>query len=274
MSLIIAATDFSDIGTNAINYACSMAQEQSSDLMILHSYSVPLMFSDGPMPVNFVNDTQHDAEEQMSKLLINLYQAYPAINIKGEVVYGDIIDTIEDYVAKNEKPWMIIVGNSTTSEGGTWPGSTMIEAFNSLKYPVMAIPPAMVYKSIKNICFAFDNKHSGNISAMLRLADIKQKLNAELHVLNVQTDGSNTNDTEIDPIVRNLLSPTDPDYTIIIDTDVNGAIEKFVQQNNSDLLIMIPRRHSFFEGLFHRSHTKAVAHVTHIPVLALHDSQV
>ena len=108
---------------------------------------------------------------------------------------------------------------------------------------------------------------------MLRLADIKQRLNADLSVLNVQTEGSDLNDTEIDPIVRNLLSPTDPQYTVVADTDVNHAIETFVDQNNIDMLIMIPRKHSFFEGLFHRSHTKAITHVSHIPVLALHDSQ-
>jgi len=274
MSLIISATDFSDIGTNAINYACRIAQEQGSELMILHCYSVPIMFSDGPMPVNFINDTAHDAEEHMHRLLIDLYQAYPSVSIKGEVVFGDILDAIDKYATEHEKPWLIVVGNSTTSEGGTWPGSTVMDAFNNLRYPVMAIPPEAKYKPIKNICFAFDNKHSGNITAMLRLADIKQKLNAELHVLNVQTEGDNINDTEIDPIVRNLLSPTDPDYMVVANSDVNQAIETFVQDNNTDLLIMIPRKHSFFEGLFHRSHTKAITHVSHIPVLALHESQV
>ena len=273
MSLIISATDFSDVGTNATNYACRLAQEQGSELVILHSYSVPLMFSDGPMPVNFINDTQNDAEEHMHRLLIDLYQAYPSVSIKGEVIFGDIVEAIDNYAANNEKPWMIVVGNSTTAEGGTWPGSTVIDAFNTLRYPVMAIPHSLEYKPIKNICFAFDNKHSGNISAMLRLADIKQRLNANLRVLNVQTDGGDINDTEIDPIVRNLLSPTHPQYTVVADTDVNQAIETFVDQNNVDLLIMIPRRHSFFEGLFHRSHTKAITHVTHIPVLALHDYQ-
>ncbi len=274
MSLIISATDFSDIGTNTINYACRMAQEQGSELIILHSYSVPLMFSDGPMPVNFINDTARDAEEHMDSLLIELYQAYPGVSIKGEVVFGDIIDAIDKYAEEHEKPWLIVVGNSTTSEGGTWPGSTVMDAFNNLRYPVMAVPPDIKYKPVRNICFAFDNKHSGNISAMLRLADIKQKLNAELHVLNVQTEGDKINDTEIDPIVRNLLSPTDPHYTVVANTDVNQAIETFVQDNNTDLLIMIPRKHSFFEGLFHKSHTKAITHVSHIPVLALHESQV
>ncbi|MCW3121168.1 MAG: UspA protein [Flavipsychrobacter sp.] len=273
MPLIITATDFSDIATNAVHYACNMAKEQGTALVILHSFSVPVSFSDGPMPVNFINDTQRDAEAHMDNLLVDLYKAYPSVNIKGTVVFGDILDAIDEYVEEHEKPWMIIVGNSIAGDGASWPGSTTMDAFSELRFPVLAVPPGAVYKTVKNICFAFDNKHSGNIASMLRLADIKQRLNAELHVLNAQTDDNKTDESEMDPIVRNLLSPVNPHYTIVADTDIEHAIETFVTGNNVDMLIMIPRKHSFFEGLFHKSHTKAVAHRSHIPILALHDSQ-
>jgi hypothetical protein len=50
MPLIIAATDFSDVAENAVNYACSLATAQKAEVMVIHSFIVPVMFSDIPMP--------------------------------------------------------------------------------------------------------------------------------------------------------------------------------------------------------------------------------
>ncbi len=58
MPLIIAATDFSDIAQNAVKYACNLAIAQKADLLILHSYIMPVMFSDVPIPAALVNDAQ------------------------------------------------------------------------------------------------------------------------------------------------------------------------------------------------------------------------
>ena len=69
MPLIITATDFSDVAENAVNYACSLATALKADVVILHSFIVPVMFSDIPMPVSLMNDAQGDADESMKKLV-------------------------------------------------------------------------------------------------------------------------------------------------------------------------------------------------------------
>jgi nucleotide-binding universal stress UspA family protein len=52
------------------------------------------------------------------------------------------------------------------------------------------------------------------------------------------------------------------------------AIEDFIEKNEIDWLVMIPRKHSFFEGLFHKSHSKAIARRVRIPLVALHETVV
>ena len=272
MPLIITATDFSQVADNAVNYACKLALAQDAELVVMHSFSIPLMFSDVPLPATFVNDAQHDAEAEMERLIAEMSSTHTGVNIKGSVVFGDIIDAIENYVTGHSKPWMIVVGNSLASDDSNWPDSTLIDVFRQIKYPVLAVPPGAAYNDVKNICFAFDNQHRGNIAAVMQLVDITEKLSAQLHVLNAGTKDT-AEAAEIDPIVRNLLEPANPQYTIVADVNIDQAIEKFVAQNSAGILAMIPRKHSFFEGLFHKSHTKAVAHRSLIPMLALHDTQ-
>src|ERR1035437_1329044 len=120
MPLIITATDFSDVGKNAVNYACKLASAQKAQLIIIHSYIIPVMFSDVPMPVSLVDDAQRDSDEQMNKLVSNMARAYPEVAIKGKVIYGDIVDAIEEYTEANIKPWMIVIGNSSVAENFTW----------------------------------------------------------------------------------------------------------------------------------------------------------
>jgi hypothetical protein len=39
-----------------------------------------------------------------------------------------------------------------------------------------------------------------------------------------------------------------------------------------DWLVVIPHRHSFFEGLFHKGHVKAMVRMSKVPIVALHDA--
>ena len=273
MPLIIAATDFSDVSQNAVKYACRLAVAQNAQVLILHSYIIPVMFSDVPIPSTLATDVQNDAERQMSALIKDMAQAFPELKIKGRVLYGDTVGILDDY-EKHTKPLLIIVGNSIAGDSTTWLDNTLREEFKKLKYPVLAVPPGMEYKPVQKICFAFDNKHAGNDIAMQQLTNLTAAFNAELHVLNTLSDlhGMDVN-SDIDPLAKQQLSIANPHYHFAFDVEnIDEAIQNFVEKNKMDWLVMIPRKHSFFEGLFHKSHTKAVTQNSHIPIVALHEN--
>jgi nucleotide-binding universal stress UspA family protein len=273
MPIIITATDFSDTGNNAVNYACQLAAEQKARLIIIHSYMVPIMFSDVPMPATVIDDAQQDSDEQMKKLVAEMEQNYTGLDIKGKVIYGDLVDAIEEFTEENTRPWMVVIGNSSAAETSSWPDSTLIEALKTLKYPVVAVPPIAAYHSIKHICFAFDNKHSGSETALKQVTEITRQLNARLHVLYALPDIQNPeNNPDIDIASRKLLEPANPEYHTVFGDNIDQTIQTFNESNTIDLLVMIPHHYSFFQGLFHKGHTKAIIHHSRIPILALHES--
>lgn len=272
MSLIITATDFSAVGNNAVKYACTLAETLNAQVIVLHSFIFPVMFSDIPLPASLVNEAQSDADKQMTQLINELEGDHRSITIKGKVDYGDILTTLDHYTKENIHPWLIVIGNSAAGEKTNWPDNTIVDALKTLKYPVLAVPPGAVYKPVKKMCFAFDNKHKSNDSALMQLMDIATKLGAELFVLNAQPKSATDNKTaEIDEHVKTVLSPSAPEYHIVYDTDIDNSIQLFIEKNNVDWLVLLPRKHSFFEGLFHKSHTKSIAHHSHIPIVALHE---
>ena len=276
MPLIITATDFSEAGNNAVNYACQLALAQNAVVLVTHSYFIPVMLSDIPIPSPVISDTLHDAEHQMDKLVNHLKSTYPGLTVKGKVLYGDIVSALDEFTTENLHPWLVVLGNDNAEGQSSWIETTLKDSFRKLKYPVLAVPAGSHYSPVKKICFAFDNKHSGNDVALKQLLDISLAINADLQVLNVQADVHNQdNNPDIDDEVKRLLSKATPVYHILFEQEnTEAAIKNFVAENEIDWLILIPRKHTFFEGLFHNSLTNALARHIHIPVVALHDHHV
>jgi nucleotide-binding universal stress UspA family protein len=275
MPLIIAATDFSAIAENAVNYSCNLAVTQNAAVLILHTYFFPVMFSDIPIPASMIDDTQHHAERKMKALTHNLQTLYPGLQINGKVVYGNVIDTIEEYATSNTASWIATIGNSNTLEENAWFESTLKDASKSVRCPLLAIPPEAAYKPVLKICFAYDAQRPVNQPALHQLKEMAVVMNAELHILNVQAQGTGTvTELVVDEKMNELLLPAKPYYHFEHAADIDEAIMNFNQTNAIDWLVIMPQKHSFFEGLFHKSHTKVIAQNSTIPILLLHESEV
>lgn len=275
MPVIITATDFSETGENAVRYACELAREHSASVTIIHSFIVPIAFSETPMPVMPIDESKEIAEDRMKKELNELKAKFPEVEMVGKIMYGDIIDCLKEYTEEGVAPWMIILGNSGTGEESSlWLGSTALSALKVLQYPVIAIPLTTQYKSIKKICFACDYKHVTGKLPTQQLLDIVQHTKAELHVLNVEHNNSGVDPEtplETEQLVH-YLAPVKPEYHFVDDANTDEAINEFVDANQMDWLVVIPHKHSFFEGLFHKSHVKAMVKMSHVPIVALHEA--
>jgi len=62
-----------------------------------------------------------------------------------------------------------------------------------------------------------------------------------------------------------------PEFYFITTFDFEETIEQFVQDRNIDIVINVPRNHSFYDSVFKHSSTKRLAFHSSIPVLAAHE---
>jgi nucleotide-binding universal stress UspA family protein len=270
MSYIIAATDFTDTSLNAVTYAANMAVATGYPLVMINAFSLPVMVGDVPLPATLIDDTRADMEKQMAHLVQTLAASHSGLVVTGEVKYGTVIDVIETYVAENRPPFITIMGNTNTRENSVWILSTLSDASGNMTLPVLAVPPEAMFKTAPVICLAID-LNMKDISAPLRhVADISTALRAQLHVVNVGNNDAEGNRLLSDSIELALL-PARPAYHFIPSEEVEENIQNFCEQNRVKLLAVIHGRHSFFERLVHRSHTKHMAKTMQIPLLVLHE---
>ena len=272
MQTIITATDFSEVATNAVHYTCDLANAGNLPVVVLHSYSIPVAFHENPMPVISMEECKSIAESQMKLLTDTLAAKYPQLSITGVVSYGDITDTLKDCIAEY-RAWMVIVGNSSSEDSGFWLGSNLLSTLRNLRCPVLAVPANYRYKKIEKIAFACDFH---NISEKLPANDLVElvlKTGAELHVLNVDHENKGFDpETPYEYATLNdLIHTAKPQYHNIESGDIDEGIQSFVKGNNMDWLVVVPHKHNFFEGLFHKSQTKVIVRHAHIPLLALHE---
>jgi nucleotide-binding universal stress UspA family protein len=272
MPVILTATDFSSVAENAVDYACQLALAHGADLVALHSFRLPVMFSDIPMPGSVVDGEQEEAEKQMTSLIAGLMGRYPGLPVKGKVIYGDTIDILDGFTESNEPPLLVVVGNSSMSEDKLWSESILINTIKSLRYPVLAVPPEATYAQVSKVCFAIDNKEGGYATAIPQLAGLVIKMNLELHALHVKPAIASHEKTH--SLNEKTLAPLIPVYHELSGiNNVDEAILDFVKKNGFDWLVLMTRKHSFFEALMHKSHTRALVQHSSVPVLAIHEAK-
>jgi hypothetical protein len=62
-----------------------------------------------------------------------------------------------------------------------------------------------------------------------------------------------------------------PEFYFIRMFDFLDAISNFASDHEIDLIVTVPRKHSFISGLYKTSHTKKLAYHSHVPVVAIHE---
>jgi nucleotide-binding universal stress UspA family protein len=219
-----------------------------------------------------IDEGKEIAEERMEELTTGLRTSYPGLDISSKIMFGDIVDCIEEYTEK-EVPLMVLLGNSGTGDSNLWLGSNVLSALKSLHKTVVAVPQNASYKKPEKVCFACDFKHVTDHFQSSKLVSLTQTLGAQLHVLNV--DNQNKHFTSETPIesseLHQMLAQLNPVYHYVEKENVEEGIKEFIDENHMDWLVIVPHKHSFFEGLFHKGHTKAIMKMVNIPLVAIHE---
>jgi nucleotide-binding universal stress UspA family protein len=274
MKTIIVPTDFSVMANNAMRFATDMAQHINASLLLLHIYQVPVAIGEVPMPLVNVDELQKSSEEKL-KTLKEEIEKLTAFKVKVyiEARLGEVVDELQN-VCATVQPFAVIIG--TKGSGALERmlfGSVTLSAMKHLDVPVMVIPPGVRYKPVHKIGLACDFKNVVAATPEKEIKSIVKEFNAELHVLNVDYHNQHFegNTPEESFLLHNMLAEIKPEYHFIEKENVEEGINEFAETNNIDFVIVIPKKHQFLEGLFHKSHSKELAFHSHVPVMAIHE---
>jgi hypothetical protein len=153
-------------------------------------------------------------------------------------------------------------------------GSNTLSAMKKLSRPLIIVPPDAKFTSIKKIGFACDLKHVAETAPVEEIEDLVKRFGAELHVVHVNTEGGQVYGPEIideSTLLHEMLDELHPVYHFLNDVNIEVGLSEYAERNKLDLLIVVPKRHSVIDKLFHKSHSKQLVLHTNVPVMSVHE---
>jgi hypothetical protein len=93
-----------------------------------------------------------------------------------------------------------------------------------------------------------------------------------LHIVYVSSEAikPGSKEAENERLVHSKLDHLAPVFHTLLESQVVGAIGRFVEEKKIQLLLVIPMRHGVWENLFYKSYTKELARLNKLPIMAQH----
>jgi nucleotide-binding universal stress UspA family protein len=194
MKTIIVPTDFSPVALNALHYALDMATSINAEIILLNTYQVPVSYSDAPIsPVSTISidDIKKSSQERLEDLRQEVSRITSGrMRVYTEAKLGNTVDVLEE-ICSAVRPFAIVMGShGSTGIERLIMGSTTLSVIRHLRCPVIVVPPGTSYKKIRKMGLACDFKDVAETIPTEYIKNIVHEFNAELHVLNVNPDGS------------------------------------------------------------------------------------
>jgi nucleotide-binding universal stress UspA family protein len=261
MKTIVVATDFSAPAENAMLYAGQLASTIKSSVLLFHAYQVPVGMNDIPVLMISTDELKGNAEAGLARAKDLLNKNFASVDVQTESRLGDVVDELDDVCGKID-PLLIVVGKHGASGVQQMLfGSTSQSVIRNTTYPVIVVPDRFHNYGLKNAALAID-AFVENV-CIQKLKALVTELNTQLHIVHVKQEKSAS--LPVDKLVAELKSK----YSTVYDHEFVHGIESYIQNNNIDLLIILPHKHNLMERLFLRTHTKELLRKISTPVMCI-----
>ena len=272
MKKILAAIDFSEPSKNAAIYALELAKAiPGSSLTLYYSYEVLNSGSDGT-PLLVDDDARKViATGALTNLKAELGDA-AGVTISIAVEPGRLSANLEKYVAHLGIDLIVMGITGTSRLEQIIIGSNTLNVISKDICPVLIVPEAAKYTKIKKAVFTSDLKDVASTTPVNELTAFLSAFNPELSIAHVSSEVGDIpgNIQKEKDTLQSLLAQFNPSFFHIYDPDFIDAVNKFVEEFKPDIIITLPRKHSFFKKLFTESYTKRLAYQAGLPILAIH----
>jgi len=274
MKTILVPTDFSDNAMNAINYSAEIALFTKAKIILFHAFHIPTIPSDVPYVMPF-DEIEKDALNALTKTKENIIHKYgKGLAIDCKATMGFAVDEINEMIHKLKIDLVIMGMNGGGYLSEKIVGSITTSLIRKAKCPVIAIGEHVKFKSIKKIVLACDYKKIDDISILEPLKEFIKLFKSHLYILNVNSEPGSMSSSEKSlggAQLEHSFKELDHSFNFIENENIVDGINQFVDANNVDMIVMIPRKHTWIENLFQERNTKHMAFHSHIPLLALHE---
>ncbi len=276
MKKILVPINFSEVSNNAADYAFELAKRTNAELILFHACYAPVMIHDTWVTLPTKEEIEYEYLELLREKRAQLYHDRgKSVHISCRCTTGEVIREICTY-SKDHDIDLIVVGMNT---GKSWTerliGNIAVSLMHAADCPVLAVNRYVRFTDLKRVVFATDYGTASE-QTLHPLKELITRFKAKLYVLNVVRELETvTAEQQMNTGFKLDKSFEKLDHAFY-DThyeDIPSGIHHFTTTQQIDMVVMIPRKQSFFETLFNRSATTRESFLTTVPLLALKDIQ-
>lgn len=273
MKRILFPTDFSENSLNAFEYALDLADNQNSEIVVLHTYDSIHLNSGQISPKMFDNFKQNiDLKElQGFKAIapkfheIAIKSNLNHIKLEFILEQGELVSIIKEKVV-SESISIIVMGSSSNEDANSSVlGTNTYETIIQTSVPVLCVPPFAKFEPIS--CFAFLTVFHPNekksLDLLLDIAFRKQIKVKCIYVDNKNEKYHNVLDEWKQHFDHDLI-----EFVVLKDKSATHAVKEYLLNNEIGMIATVKRNQTFFDSLLNPSFTKALAKNIKIPLLA------
>ncbi len=281
MKTILVPTDFSDTSINAAKYAFGLAKQVGAkEIVLYNSFITPISTTlDPSVPgISIVDfETLETASiEGLQSVKAKLLQTFGDTPVSIELLskHGYLSDNINSACDETNADVIVmgITGGGVISEKVFGSNTTIIAKY--AKIPVIIVPADSCYKHISKLLLVSDFIEIEEYVPFIPIKKVLDETNAKLMILHV---AENSHHSLYEGAYecfafKELFEGYNPEFHFLVNSNFAQAINDFAVDNNADVTIVIPKKHSLLESIFTRSHTKELAFHSCIPLMAVHEN--
>lgn len=276
MKKILFPTDFSEVATNAFVHALEFAKIVQAELVILHTFELPI-YDNQFFPENYavIYDSLELSQfemfkDEIPKLRVIAEERHLSnIKMSHRLMDGDLLHNIKKSIKEDNIDFVIMGTSGATGWDAFFMGTNTGSVMSGIDVPMLCVPAEAKFKKIEIIGFTtrFRPKDKKALKMVLNIA---KKTKAKVKCLYVKTSNSDVSNDTIANWEKEF-SNEPIDFYVVMSEEVKETILDFIMYKEVDMLTMLTYKRGFFEGIFKPSLTKKIAINNEIPILAIHN---
>jgi len=276
MRSMLILTDFSEASFRAAEYSCQLTGLlQIRRIVLYHAYQTIVAATD--LPVSPVKNSRQIYMECMESLgllhdrLLSMLESGVKVDLVADEIF---LPEGINQLCRQEEIDLIVMGMSGKSRLEKLAmGSTTARMMETCRLPLLIVPrEAIIGRRIKTLVFATDLKSISTLP-VAQLHAFLDAFKADVCVVNVETPVEEAKySPEAKEVITGLhqfLDKYNPAFYYIEGDDVVKSLLVFAGGHKASLIVAVPKTHSFFSTIFHKSVCKKLAYNSPIPFLAL-----
>jgi len=271
MKTIIVATDYSDNSDNALTYAGHFAAATNAKIILFNAYTLPVHASNAHLSGEAYDSIIANNKARLEALAYKTADKF-SVEVECNVTMSPFISEL-DHLVLTSNAELVILGMHDNDWTDKLLGNTATAVIHIASYPVMIIPEKASFKGIKKILFAY-NEASIKRNELPLLKELSSIFDAQIKVYHVSRKRELAFTGEQGTAIANdtiemVLHEVEHSYDGVSEEDVVEGIEKGVKEFEADMLVMVPFRPHFWDGLTYKSKTRKMSLKTVVPLLVL-----